>query len=451
MKKNVFVRAFQCIPVIIIIVSWLSCWSPFAPVTHIGQDVISGIDSNVTNLNAGFKVVNGMNLTVNGARSVVSPGTDTTVSRTKSGDYVGLYEAGRFGDDSAAMYAEFRMTQSDLINYRSVCGDTADSIYLQLYYDTAMNDKTISTPYTIQVFASERKFFPNVSNEPAIVDSGPPLFTVSRTHAVPDSFFIPLGPEMLSRFNRAIADTSATRYVSRIDSDTTFIYDTSKKYIGAVSVHASGGGILRFARQPVFQIANRTNCTDTILHRFVVSSSYYDVCMSEINTIPSDSLMTSWQANRYIEIPISLAPLWDSAKTKEGQFKIVQTASCSLYTSNSLFEQINPSDTIDSVRTIVYGLLDHTISDAKFHSTGAYDSLNSILGTGRVALDTVHRGSSGMRLTMTPFLQSLADENPRPQKAYLYIFERIDSRLSRIVFGKVSTIKFSALFSNPHQ
>jgi hypothetical protein len=464
MKKNVHALAFRTIP-LIIVGSFFSCWSPFEPVTHIGQDVVSTIDSNVTNLKAGFKVINGINLAVNGARSVVSPGSDTSIFRLKSGDFTWMYEAGRFGDDTAALYAELQRSQSDLVNFRTACGDTADTIKLLLYYDTIFNDKTISTPFTIKVYSCERKYYPYVGNALTTIDSVSPIAETTVTHAVPDSFLISLGPQMLSRFNRAIADTSATRYVSRIDSifsndstgihllklDTTFIYDTSKKFIGAVSVQVSGGGILRFARPPEFQVVNRTTCADTVFNRNTMVAAYYDVCVSEVNAIPSDSLMTSWQANRYIEMPITLAPLWDSASFSGGQFKIIQAASCSLYTSNSLFEQISPIDTIDTIRTIVYGLLDHQITDAKFHSQGTFDSLNNFLNKGRVVLDTVRRGSTGLRLSMTMFLQSLADQNPRPPKAYLYIFTRPVARFSRIVFNKVTSVKFSALFSNPHQ
>jgi hypothetical protein len=358
------------------------------------------------------------------------------------------------------MYAEFQMSSADLATYKTARNGAADSVKFLLWYDTSNNDRTIPDPLTIQVFLCARKTFPYVRNELAATDSALPCTTIVASHAKPDSFFISLGAEMVSRLNSAIADTASTRYISKIDSvsgtdttglrflrfDTTFVYDTSKKFIGAVSVHVLGGdGIVRFARQPVFQVSYRQNSTDIVNTQKTYVSGYYDINVAEKTSIPGDSLVASWQADRFVEIPINLKPIWDSVKTSDGKnFKIVQDASCMLNIANSFFEGMEKYDT---ARTIVFGLLDHTISDSKNHAMVTRDSLIKFAG---LATKVFSESQKQMSLPLTMFLQSLSDRG-RPETAYLYLFVEPTMRFARVAFENKATIRFTALFSNSHK
>jgi hypothetical protein len=459
MKKGVLTFLFG-LTTAILLVSGLSCWSPFEPVANMGKDVITSVDPGVTDLKNGFRKIDSVFLAAQGARSLVCPGNDASKFMLKSGDFAGLYEAGRFGDDSAVMYAEFQMSSADLATYKTARNGSADSVKFLLWYDTSNNDRTIPDPLTIQVFLCARKVFPYVRNELATVDSALPCTTIVASYAKPDSFFISLGAEMVSRLNSAIADTASTRYISKIDSvsgtdttglpflrfDTTFIYDTLKKFIGAVSVRVLGGdGIVRFARQPVFQISYHQNSTESVSTRNTYVGGYYDINVTEKTSIPGDSLVASWQADRFVEIPINLKSMWDSAKTSDGKdFKIVQDASCLLDSVNSFFEGMEKNDT---ARTIVFGLLDHTISDSKAHSMGTRDSLLKFSG---LASKVISASQKQISLPLTMFLQSLSDRG-RPETAYLYLFVEPATRFARVAFENKATIRFTALFSNSHK
>jgi hypothetical protein len=225
-----------------------------------------------------------------------------------------------------------------------------------------------------------------------------------------------------------------------------FVYDTSKKFIGAASVHVlGGGGIVRFARQPVFQISYHQNSTDTAITRKTYVSGYYDINVTEKTSIPGDSLVASWQADRFVEIPINLKPMWDSAKTSDGKdFKIVQDASCLLDSVSSFFEGVAKNDT---TRTIVFGLLDHTITDSKAHSISTRDSLLKFSG---LASKVVSVSQKQISLPLTMFLQSLSDRG-RPETAYLYLFVEPTTRFARVALVNPATIRFTALFSNSHK
>jgi hypothetical protein len=224
------------------------------------------------------------------------------------------------------------------------------------------------------------------------------------------------------------------------------VYDTLKKFIGAVSVHVlGGGGIVRFARQPVFQVSYRQNSTDTAFTRKTYVGGYYDMNVVEKTSIPGDSLVASWQADRFVEIPINLKPIWDSVKTSDGKdFKIVQDASCLLDSVTSFFEGVEKYDT---ARTIVFGLLDHTISDSKVHSMGTRDSLLKFSG---LASKVISASQKQISLPLTMFLQSLSDRG-RPETAYLYLFVEPTMRFARVAFENKATIRFTALFSNSHK
>jgi hypothetical protein len=547
MKKNIHTAIFRSV-LVIFVVSGLSCWTPFEPVTNVGKDVVTAIDSNVTNFRNGLREIDSVFLSVNGARSVISAGPDTSAFRLQSGDHPGLFYAGRFGDDTAVGYAELHINTSVLASMRTPCSSLVDSVNMLLYYDTSGNNLMDSAPFRVQVFLCSRKYFPGDRNDLRPVEDPAPCTTLTIPRLQNDTVIISLGAKMIAQLKSVYNDTlSIATYVGRVDTvfgkfkafngsdtitgpdtvvnvftdtllhidsvfglqsvisaktaivnftafhfdstaglnvpipvadtvfqtdavinmgskintdtavvtysalrffklDTTFIYDSSKKYIGSVSLHATGG-MPRFSGLPVFQVKYLSNCKDTTRLSFL--STYEDIYASEAKPIPADSLVAAWQTDRFIEMPISLKPLWDSVKTSAiANFKIVQNATCHLTIDTSEFEGL---DRYDTTRTIIYGLLDHTISDSRTHSEGTYDSLLAMANAGRFSRVVVNDTMKQLTIPLTMFLQSLADESQRPSTAYLYLFEEAGPHFGRVAIKKAPKVKFSALFSNSHQ
>ena len=234
----------------------------------------------------------------------------------------------------------------------------------------------------------------------------------------------------------------STQHIVRFD--TTFVHDSTEKFIGAVSVHVSGGGIVRFSGQPEFQVYYRSHCGDATPQSPVIYSPYYDICVSEKPALPADSLVASWQADRFVELKVNLQPFWDSilGVGTGKSFRIVQDASFLLSASNPVFEKVGT----DTARTIVYGLLDHQITDSKAHCFGTRDSLFGI-----IPAVTVNPSSKQISLPLAKFLQGMYEENPRPATGYLYLFVKPNDHFSRVIFGNHKTITCNALFSNPQR
>jgi hypothetical protein len=240
------------------------------------------------------------------------------------------------------------------------------------------------------------------------------------------------------------------------------VYDSSEKYIGSVHIYATaGGGVVRFVGPPVFRIRYRDANCDTALSTWgtFLSASlayYFDITSTEQGTIPSDSLVMSWQADRFVEIPIDLTPLWNyAAGGGNGKtYTVVQNATCFL--NASLFN-VEKAGSDSTQRKIVYGLLDHRITDSRAHANATRDSLLAILASGRLANDSIvvdtakSKVSSRISLPVTIFAQSLYEENPRPTTAYLYLWVRTATDFARAVIRKPPTVKFTALFSNPQK
>jgi hypothetical protein len=243
------------------------------------------------------------------------------------------------------------------------------------------------------------------------------------------------------------------------------VYDSAEKYIGAVHIYAAaGGGVVRFVGPPAFSIRYRDANCDTAYATWGTLTSvnatdpayYYDITSTEQNPIPSDSLVMSWQADRFVEIPVDLTPLWNFA-TGGGNgrtYNVVQNATCFLTASLPIFEKAGADST---QRKIVYGLLDHRITDSRALADATHDSLIVLVGAGRLPNDSVvadtarSKVSSTISLQVTIFAQSLYEENPRPATGYLYVFVRTASDFARAVIKKPATVKFSALFSNPQK
>jgi hypothetical protein len=233
----------------------------------------------------------------------------------------------------------------------------------------------------------------------------------------------------------------STQHVVRFD--TTFVHDSTEKFIGAVSVHASGGGIVRFG-QPAFQVYYRAHCTDATPRSPVIYSPYYDICVTEKPALPADSLVASWQADRFVELKVNLQPFWDSISgVGTGKsYRIVQDASFLLSASDPVFEKVGT----DTAKAIVYGLLDHQITDSKAHSFGTRDSLFGV-----IKAVAVNPSSLQISLPLAKFLQGMNEENPKPATGYLYLFVKPTGHFSRVIFGNHKTITCNALFSNPQR
>jgi hypothetical protein len=234
----------------------------------------------------------------------------------------------------------------------------------------------------------------------------------------------------------------STQHIVRFD--TTFVHDSTEKFIGAVSVHVSGGGIVRFSDQPAFQVYYRAHSSDTIPQSPAIYSPYYDICVAEKPALPADSLVASWQADRFVEIKVNLQPFWDSilGVGTGKSYRIVQDASFQLSASDPVFEKVGT----DTARTIVYGLLDTSITDSKAHSFGTRDSLFGI-----IKAVSVNPSSTQISLPLAKFLQSMYEKKPRPATGYLYLFVMPNDHFARVIFGNHKTITCNALFSNPQR
>jgi hypothetical protein len=430
----------------------LSCTSPFSPSTKLGQRVLNSIDTTLTDLKSSYRVIDSIDLPVQGARSMVAAGSDTGLFQLQAGDYPFKCVAGQFGDENAFAYAELQASSTVLSSIRASCSKSVDSIYLKLYYSPDINDTTIKTTNTIKVFFCERKFFPAVRNDLTTFTTGVPCTTLTFSRDTSDSFMIALGPEMVSRLNSAAADSSAVvRHIAKIDTvsdtvpvrfDTTFVYDTTSRYIGSISIVATGDGLVRFKVPPLFDLKYHPACTDT--SRPEIISNYYDMCVSRTGAAAADSLVAAWQEDRFVEIPVNLKPLWEAVKSGQGglDYYIVQNALCSLSTENSSIEFVQ-----DSTMTIIYGLIGQQITDSRAHTRSTRDSLDAV--NTRLATIKVNRSQTRLALPLTPFLQSLSDQG-RPPAAYLYLFVKQPAmNFGRVVFTTVKTIRFSAVFAHP--
>jgi hypothetical protein len=449
MKKNVFSLYFRIILTIIVVLCF-SCWSPFEPVTHIGKDVVSTLDSNVTNMKGGFKVLDSIDLVVTGAHNVTSPGPDTSTYHFESGVHSGLFTAGSVVGERSVAYTQiftYYLRNPSVGIYQKVIvspDSTVDKAYLEIHYYPLYTDTNGTIP-RVQRFSVYS--CPGKNPTGALLDTNPAiatlLFSPSRENRhsynvhskISDTLEVPLDDRSLALINKAIHDTA---------TDSTK-YDTIGFYIKSLDTT----GLFHFSA-PWIKLHFKTSKTDTTAHDSTLFlTTYFDI--SVFDSRPADtSLVASWEADRFIEIPISLKPLWDSVKVGSTgeEFRIVQTASCSLFTQHSLFEA---GDTADTIRTLAYGLLDHQITASKTESNTARDSFITFLNEGLIAVDTVYRSPTNLSLSMTMYLQRLADEETRPETAYLYILVRPEWHFGRVVLKNTPTVKFSALFSNPHK
>jgi hypothetical protein len=229
---------------------------------------------------------------------------------------------------------------------------------------------------------------------------------------------------------------------------TAFSYDSSQKYIGALHLYASGGGLVRFSGLS-FRIKYRNACSDTVRQTLDnASSAYYSTTVIETAPIPADSLVASWQADRFVELKVDLQPFWNSilgAGTGKS-FRIVQDASFSLAASDPVFERVGTADT---TRAILFGMLDHQITGSRAQSSGTRDSLSRTVNA-----ISVNPSTTQISLPLATFLQSMYEKNQRPAEGYLYLFVKSPNHFARVIFGNrnaVKTISCSALFSNPQK
>jgi hypothetical protein len=451
MKKNVLALAFNS-SAVIIIVSGFSCWSPFQPVTHFGRDVVSALDSNVTNMKGGFKVLDSIDLAVLGAHTVTSQGPDTSSSHFVPGVHSGLFTAGSTVGERCVAYTQiktFYLRNPSAGQYQKLITSPDSSVYkayLEIYYQPMYTDTNGTAGHTgfFSVYSCRGK-----NPTGSLLDTNPANATLlfppdsryrrsyQTSSKTADTFEVPLDAGSIALINKAIHDTNTT-----LDSTK---FDTLGFYIKSLDTT----GLFHFSA-PAFKLHFKSSKTDSTAHDSTLfTATYIDISLFEPR--PADrSLVASWEADRFIEIPIFLKPLWDSVSIggNEGNFKIVQAATCSLFTQNSVFEA---GETADTTRSLVYGLLDHTITGSKTETNGMRDSLITFLNHSLVAVDTVYTSPTRLSLPMTMFLQRLADEDTRPDTAYLYLFVKPVWHFGRVILKNSPTIRFTALFSNPHK
>ncbi len=170
-----------------------------------------------------------------------------------------------------------------------------------------------------------------------------------------------------------------------------FLYDSNSInyynfYVSSFHVYASAGsGIIRFLAPPNFLIRYRGPSCDTNAANWVSLGSgnlhyYCDMTVTEVPPLPPDSLVASWQSDRFVEIPVDLTPIWKFAQGGGNglKYSIVQDARFFL-NCDSLHDMERPgADTTQ--RKIVYGLFDHRITNARAQSNAAYDSVAALTG-----------------------------------------------------------------------
>jgi hypothetical protein len=377
---------------------------------------------------------------------------DTTIVNFKALHYDTI--PGKY-DTSFVVDTLLKFHADSIINLQPVFHTNATIIsYTALYYDaiharydTTYNADTLFNFHTDSIIDLKRAFLGDTAT--IISFSALQDFVKNDTTSIADTL-LKFHADSLVGLNPVFhADTTIFNFTAlhydtlsaRFDTGT-FANDSSSKFIGAVSMHGPGDGIVHFGT-PFFQVKN---CTDT--NWTPIKSTYHDMCVTEASTIANDSLVASWQADRFVEIPINMQPMWDTTKTGNGKdFKIVQDASCILDSVGSLFEGLERNDT---VRTVLYGLLDHSIAGTKAQSMGTRDSLKALASNGRSASFTVGTHKTQHILPMTMYLQSLVDHG-KPPTAYLYFFVNPATHFGRVIFKNKPTIRFKALFSNSHK
>jgi len=245
----------------------------------------------------------------------------------------------------------------------------------------------------------------------------------------------------------------------------TYVYDSTKKFIGAVTVSSNGPGIAHFM-QPIFRVKYLANCKDTTRRDMI--AAYYDMYTKDDNNATvADSLVSSWATDRFVTMPVNLKPLWNSLldSSTGKMYSIVQQAVCSLS-----IDRIQLENGLTSL-VIPYGLLDKQVS-ARDGSSNLFDSLGRMINAGRIqtvrvidSLDTIVTRTNAPKtigLSVLPFIQSMINAKTYPATAYLYVgFSSLVStsgKFARIRWTQDDStttphqpkIRFYGLFTNQH-
>ncbi len=453
MNKN---KAF-CLSVAVaaVLFSGISCSNLFQPYTSVGKEVITDVDPNVTDLKNGFKQVH-VDLPVSGTRSMVVGGQGNTADSLVSGVHRSNLTIGSLFNESSIGYVELNMY--DIIKnggktrFTGSYDSSAYECYLRMYHvwshadSVAFSDsnatvtdsifacptkqhgskfdpaKLLPSTNSVQIIDSTRDAN-NVVHYDTLSETVPQLLgTITFRPRIDSILIIPLPPAILAELRDAIRDTS---------TDST-VYEKRAYCIKADNKQ----GLVRFTN-PQFLLKYHTSKSDTSARdSTALVSPYNDITVFEANAA-DDSLVASWEADRFVEIPVNMKPLRDSLLPVMGKkFTISQDAACSLWVAKPLFEV---PDSTDTSRILEYTMLNYQIT-----SKGLMDTL-------RINTVELDKSSAKINLSLRPYFQNWLD-NGMPDVLYLYLFVKPDQRWSRITFNKSQTeIHFRSLFSNPHK
>lgn len=371
--------------------------------------------------------------------------TDTTFSVALGADIVSLLtdavaDTATYVPHSAKTDTVIGTVKSDIT--KPVRPDTlyfpADTV-LQSFSHTVVNVRSITG------------LTDTIRGDTAIIRYQADSETKTDTLLFTDSIF-GLTFELQPQDTSAIIRYTALRFRKIIQ---TLVYDSTDKYIGAVHIYASaGGGVVRFIGPPVFLIKYRASCIDTARQSLSSHSLnyYFDMTVTEFNPIPSDSLVASWQADRFVEIPVDLTPVWQFATGGENgiTYKIIQHAACYLNASLFNVEKVGADST---QRKIVYGLLDHRITGSRSQSIAARDSLKALCDAGRVANDSV--SVDALKVLDFPARHDVSPEyarrEPKAGNGISLCICKAVYDFGRVVIRKPASVRFSAFFSNPQK
>jgi hypothetical protein len=127
----------------IILVAGISCKSPFAPSTEIGQDIVSSNDTTFKDLSKGFKTFN-VDVPVFSDTSIMdvqdmtySAVIDSVTYYVMAGYNFGQFAVGNTGNEKSIAYTEFRLIKIKRGYADLDSNSIIDSVYLLFYCDTA--------------------------------------------------------------------------------------------------------------------------------------------------------------------------------------------------------------------------------------------------------------------------------------------------------------------------
>jgi len=455
MKKNNAFGLSVAVAVTAILVSSFSCSNLFQPYTSVGKDVITDVDPTITDLKNGFKQVY-VDLSVSNTRSIIIDGKGVSIDSLVSGVQRSNLTIGSLYNESSIGYIELNMY--DIVKnggknrFTGSYDSSAYDGFLRLYHvwshadSVAFSDSNLTI--TFSVYSCPIKQHGSKFDPAKIASPGAPVLVVDSTRGADNILRFDTIQETVPKLDTTITfkptvdsvlivHLPAAIFAELRDAVRDTSTDSTTYLKRAYCIKASAGhGLVRFT-SPQFVLKYHTSKTDTSgRDSTALVNPYNDLSVFEQNQ-SDDSLVASWEAGRFVEIPINMKPLRDSLAPSLGKrFTISQDAACSLWVNKPLLEV---PDTTDTLRILEYKMV---LSELE-----SKEQVDSLINMKTVELDLK---SQKINLALKPYFQDWMD-NGMPDIAYLYLFVKPDQRWSRIGFNKTqTTIHFRSLFSNPH-